>query len=57
MKNKKFFIFIFFFMFFIFVVSVKSWDDVEYIDPCKSDSWVLYENEYKDTIIITDPYK
>jgi hypothetical protein len=56
MKIKNFFIFIFFFLFLVFVVSANSWEVIEY-DPCRSDSWVLYENEYKDTIIVHDPYQ
>lgn len=56
MKIKKFFIFIFLITFFI-LLSARSWDDDVESYPCSSgDSWTLYENKYKDTLIVVDPY-
>ena len=57
---KNFFIFILFFYFFIFGVQKLFCEDDYYYttnNPCDpSDSWVLYRNNYEDTIIVTNPY-
>ena len=56
-KYKNIFIFI---LFFISVVKFSVCESNYYSEnnnPCNpEDSWVLYENQYKDTIIVTDPY-
>ena len=56
MKNKKFY-FSLFLSAFLLLMSAWSCDDVSEYDPCRSDSWTLYRNEYEDTIIVVDPYK
>jgi hypothetical protein len=42
-----------------YFLAAHCWDDYEYTsNPCgNQDSWALYENAYKDTEVIVDPYK